>query len=698
MLGPGHIVAQKYRIERLLGAGGMGAVYVATNTVLEKPVALKVMSATLLTQHDWVQRFFREGVAASKARHPGVVEVFDAGVHEGAPWMAMELLEGESLRDRLSRGRLPVAELHEIATQVLSALDAVHAVGIVHRDLKPDNIFLERTASGVRAKVLDFGIAKESDAISSLTATGAIVGTARYLAPEQARDSRVVDPRTDIYAMGVVLFECLSGQTPYEATTVPELISKMYTESPRSLASLAPDVPPSVQHVIHACLAREPEGRPQSARALSEALDQAARHGATPNPAARWETGPTPGLDPAWNNVPPPSYHRGPATYVATPPIAYAPPRSSSSGCGWVIAVLSVIGVLVAVLIVGVFALGRWAQNQLLTGLPQNPMLAGFQRTLWDASRTAMIADVNGDGTDDVVGSINELDAHGSMTPFFAAYDGSSGRQLWLSAAIGSAQSRSNSRTAIAGGRLLHASSAGVLQGYDLTNGRVSWEIPLGERAERFCRNDDASVIVVRSDQRAVLVALSDGARSDTPVPEPCIPVASDEFSREGVHSTWTYVDPDPWERENRITVEGMDLSFAARSPTDGWLVALGHRAIGTRVPMIARVGDGGWRQDIPAGDPLRAADRDPEMAAIHGQRAFVVYEMNGDNVPARLTGFALGDGRRLFDAALPASRFGPSRGGVVASDDLLLVEQGASLHAFDPATGAHRFHIGLAD
>jgi serine/threonine-protein kinase len=274
---PGTVVAEKYRIERELGAGGMGAVYEATNLILQKRVALKVMGGAFTAQADAVERFFREAMSASRVRHPAIVEIYDAGWHDGAPWMTMELLDGESLADRLERrGPLSLGEVKQIFPPVLSALDAVHAQGIVHRDLKPDNIFLERLPDGrTQPKLLDFGIAKTEDGLNKLTATGAVMGTAHYLAPEQARDSSTVDPRTDLYALGVVLYEVLSGRMPHPASTLPELISKLITEEPIPLLQVAPGVPPALANVVHWCLARDPAARPQRAGDLAHHLRSA---------------------------------------------------------------------------------------------------------------------------------------------------------------------------------------------------------------------------------------------------------------------------------------------------------------------------------------------------------------------------------------------------------------------------------------
>ncbi len=279
-LNEGEILAGKYRIERLLGEGGMGAVYVVTNTVLQKRVAMKVMSERFAAVPAAVERFLREAVAASRVSHPSIVQVFDAGEHEGAPWIAMEMLEGESLGERLERGPMSVQEVLDMADGVLSALAEVHDDGIIHRDLKPDNIFLARRRSGGWVpKVLDFGVAKDmSDGqLSKLTATGAVVGTAHYLSPEQAKGLPDIDARADVYAMGVVFFEALSGRMPYEAETITQLIAKMFTEAPMRLDQVAPGVPPPLVDVVSTCLEQDWDKRFQTARALLGAMHSAAQ-------------------------------------------------------------------------------------------------------------------------------------------------------------------------------------------------------------------------------------------------------------------------------------------------------------------------------------------------------------------------------------------------------------------------------------
>jgi serine/threonine protein kinase len=278
----GDLIAGKYRIESLLGEGGMGAVYVATNEMLRKSVAVKIMNEELIGT-DGVQRFFREGVAASRVRHRSVVEVYDAGEHQGAPWMAMELLKGESLEARLERlGTMQPAECVLMVRELLSGIAAAHAEGIVHRDLKPANIFLEQHPDGsVQPKTLDFGIAKLTDlGPRKLTQQGAVVGTASHLSPEQALGEADIDGRADIFALGVVMFEALSGRLPFEDDTVSGMVGKIVNGSATQLRTVAPTIPDPLATVIHHCLARERDARPADAAELSRQLSEALGLGA----------------------------------------------------------------------------------------------------------------------------------------------------------------------------------------------------------------------------------------------------------------------------------------------------------------------------------------------------------------------------------------------------------------------------------
>jgi len=335
MLQPGTVVAGKYRIERLLGEGGMGAVYVAVNERLQKRVALKVLSAHVASAPGAAERFTQEAIAASSARHPGIVEIFDADVHEGTPWIAMELLEGESLREVLDRGPLPPGDALWVASEALAAILTVHAAGIIHRDLKPDNLFIERLPNGQhRVKVLDFGIAKVTTGQSGrLTQTGTTMGTPDYLAPEQAADAGQVDQRADVYSMGAILFHAITGMLPYEAQSFGELVKKMFTAGPHRALDAAPSMPPALAQLIDRCLSVDAASRPPTAAALKEEIDRVrATLGTLPAAAAVAATAQAPAVSSAAGPAAPeppataPVSGTTPGAWVGAAGTAVAPP------------------------------------------------------------------------------------------------------------------------------------------------------------------------------------------------------------------------------------------------------------------------------------------------------------------------------------------------------------------------------------
>jgi serine/threonine-protein kinase len=274
----GQLVAARYKVVRRLGAGGMGVVYEAEHTLLGRSVALKVLLPELVGDAEVTARFMREARAAATTGHPGIVEVFDLGVDAGMVFLAMEKLEGEELSVRIKReAPLPHGWVARVGRDIADAVSAAHERGIVHRDLKPQNVFLAREGRNVDVvKILDFGIAKlaEADrADAPLTKTGAIFGTPLYMAPEQLRGVKDLDGRCDVYAIGAILYECLSGRPPFVAPSYPELILQITTEPPRPLSELA--VAPSVPfaEVIERALAKRREDRFGSATALADALD-----------------------------------------------------------------------------------------------------------------------------------------------------------------------------------------------------------------------------------------------------------------------------------------------------------------------------------------------------------------------------------------------------------------------------------------
>ena len=283
-----------YRAIQLIGEGGMGVVYLAEHPGIGRRAAVKVLRPGLTENPEIAKRFFNEARAANAIRHPGIVEVFDSGtLPTGVSYLVMELLEGESLAARLRRGRLPIGVTRNIAAQVASGLAAAHAAGIVHRDLKPDNLFLVpdyRDASIETVKILDFGIAKlgqDASRTSSVrTRTGSVMGTPAYMSPEQCRGTKEVDARTDIYALGVILFEMVCGRTPFVSEGFGEMVHLHISATPPAPRAIEPSVPAELEQLILRCLVKEPSERLQTMTELQEALT------GRPTPASR-PTAPT---------------------------------------------------------------------------------------------------------------------------------------------------------------------------------------------------------------------------------------------------------------------------------------------------------------------------------------------------------------------------------------------------------------------
>jgi serine/threonine-protein kinase len=277
---PGLVVAGKYRLDRLLGEGGMGAVWAATHTTTRKRLALKLLKAPEERRAELGRRFRREARAACAARHPNIVEVHDVlELEDGTPAMIMELLEGETLQRRLDRvGRLDVAETTGVLLPVLSAIGAAHDAGIVHRDLKPENIYLARALDGaVCVKVLDFGVAKvllgsDGGVSGALTGTGAMLGTPFYMSPEQALDEKDIDLRSDLWAMGVILYRCLSGVLPTRGASLGHILRTIMVGPLQPLAEVAPTLPREVLEVTDRLLARDRALRPANAAEVAAVL------------------------------------------------------------------------------------------------------------------------------------------------------------------------------------------------------------------------------------------------------------------------------------------------------------------------------------------------------------------------------------------------------------------------------------------
>jgi len=283
----GQILAGKFRIERVLGQGGMGVVVAATHLQLDERVALKFLLPEALLNPEAVERFAREARAAVKIKSEHVARVSDVGTLEsGSPYMVMEYLHGEDLAAWVRRhGAMPVADAVEFLLQACEAIAEAHALGIVHRDLKPANLFVTHRVDGSPCiKVLDFGISKVTLPGATpefgMTKTSTVMGSPLYMSPEQMSSSRNVDMRTDIWALGVILYESLTGRVPFEAETMPQLCGMILQDPPRPLQELRPDLPPALQHAVLRCLEKNRDQRFNNVAELAHALAPFGRHAA----------------------------------------------------------------------------------------------------------------------------------------------------------------------------------------------------------------------------------------------------------------------------------------------------------------------------------------------------------------------------------------------------------------------------------
>ncbi len=261
----GQVLQDTYRIERKIGEGGMGSVFEASHTRVRRRFAIKVLAPEVASNPEAFTRFRREAEITSELGHPHIIEVIDFNVTPaGAPYMVMELLQGESLGDHIQReGALPLARVEAILRQTASALAAAHRRGVIHRDLKPQNIFLCRREDGSEVvKVLDFGISKVKGSRSMMTGTHVVIGTPNYMTPEQAEGRAAqVTERTDVFALGTILYEMLSGQAPFLADTIPAVLYQVVHVEPPPLASLRPDLPLGARAAVEHALRKRPEDR-----------------------------------------------------------------------------------------------------------------------------------------------------------------------------------------------------------------------------------------------------------------------------------------------------------------------------------------------------------------------------------------------------------------------------------------------------
>ncbi|MEO6121239.1 MAG: serine/threonine-protein kinase [Acidimicrobiales bacterium] len=268
---PATLLADRYRLGDLLGRGGMAEVYDGWDERLRRPVAVKLLRPEMAAQPEVRRRFEVEGRAAAQLSHPNVVAVFDTGEHDGEPFLVMERLPGDTLADRLVDAPLSSEEVERLAREVLGALGAAHSAGIVHRDIKPANILMAPNGS---AKLADFGIAKSAELMAGdPTTAGVLFGTPAYLAPERV-DGLAATARSDLYAVGVVLYEVLAGRKPFQAPTPLAMAAAIQTGTPPPLGEVCPRAAPGLVAAVESAMARDPADRPATAAAMALLLDR----------------------------------------------------------------------------------------------------------------------------------------------------------------------------------------------------------------------------------------------------------------------------------------------------------------------------------------------------------------------------------------------------------------------------------------
>jgi serine/threonine protein kinase len=264
----------QYGVLKVLGTGGMGIVLYAKDEGLDREVALKALKPSLAGDEEARQRFKREARTAASLHHDHIVTIYQVDEDRGIPYLAMELLKGESLEDRLNRagGRLPLDEVLRIGRETAEGLAAAHERGLVHRDIKPDNLWLEEKPRG-RIKILDFGLARPVDEDARVTRAGMLMGTPAYMAPEQAEHD-IVDPKADLFSLGCVLYRMSTGQLPFRGRSTMAVLLSLASKTPRSPESLNPDLPGPFSDLVMRLLRKSPRERPEAARAVAEELEE----------------------------------------------------------------------------------------------------------------------------------------------------------------------------------------------------------------------------------------------------------------------------------------------------------------------------------------------------------------------------------------------------------------------------------------
>jgi len=374
----GQTLAGKYLVEKLIKRGGMGAIYQGKHVLMDKTVAIKVLRPALAVDDDVVARFSREAKAASRISHPHAVSVTDFGESEnGIVFLVMEYLEGRTLKEIIrSEGAMPLTRVVEIIRQVTGALEAAHGQCVVHRDLKSDNIMVSQTNGGDWAKVLDFGIAKIQQPASvkdaDLTAPNLVIGTPQYMSPEQCSQTQPPDARSDIYSLGVIIYEMLAGRVPFTGESATMIMMQHVQDAPPSVLATRPDLPPAVDGVITRALAKVPADRFQTAGEVFAALSAAAGEGVSAAPRSA-ETVPSVPVIPAADDEDEETVIRPRETpQYALPPAAG--PDTMASFSPWRIIVPAVIVIVVVFGIV--FLLTRSAGQPQPNPVPGQPELA----------------------------------------------------------------------------------------------------------------------------------------------------------------------------------------------------------------------------------------------------------------------------------------------------------------------------------
>ncbi|WP_437926158.1 serine/threonine-protein kinase [Sorangium sp. So ce291] len=289
----GRAVMDKYRLERRLGGGGMGDLWLGFDIKLRRRVVIKFIRSFAATEPELIARFEREARASARVRSPYVIETYDYGVDRGCAFIVMEYLEGEDMNRRLDREqKLSLAQAMALFTQLGKALDAVHAAGVIHRDLKPGNIFITSAAGEDLVKVLDFGVAKSSCSRDRITKTGMVLGTPRYMSPEQTMAPRQVDYRSDLWSMAVILYRAITGQCPFAGDNINEMVRRICQTSFPRASEVAPELPPGLDAFFSRAFEFDPNARFQSGKEMMEAFSAIAQPHAAQQPPPRAIPGP----------------------------------------------------------------------------------------------------------------------------------------------------------------------------------------------------------------------------------------------------------------------------------------------------------------------------------------------------------------------------------------------------------------------